>query len=130
MKNKKSNKHDEKIKKYPIFYQDKEYEIRIEEFCGISGMLTDTYYVRIYEVKKSYNKFRKEKTKYNRVFDDFLNNVTVESHAFKTEEDYYIKIFNTAFKMYLEHCQEELKKEELKNKQLMALQNWNGVIKL
>lgn len=130
MKNKKSNKHDEKIKKYPIFYQDKEYEIRIEKFCEISGMLTDTYYVRIYEVKKSYNKFRKEKTKYNRVFDDFLNNVTVESHAFKTEEDYYIKIFNTAFKMYLEHCQEELKKEELKNKQLMALQNWNGVIKL
>lgn len=130
MNNKKSNKPVGKIKKYPIFYQGKEYEIRIEGFCGISGMLTDTYYVGIYEVKKSYNKFRKEKTKYNCVFKDFLSNVTVESHAFITEEDYYIKIFNTAFKMYLDHCQEKLEKEELKNKQLMALQNWNGVIKL
>ena len=108
----------EEIKKYPVFYNGEEYEIRIE----------NEVFVNIYKVKKHYNIFHIEKIKYIKVYYDFLNRIISSVSLTNADEDYYIKIFKTAFKLYLKSIKIKSEKEKRKNKQLTALQEWDGII--
>lgn len=110
----------EEIKKYPVFYNGEEYEIRIE-----NGALLD--YVYIYKVKKHYI-FNIKITRHIQVYDVVLDALVNYNKIAKTSEDYYIKIFKTAFEMYLRSIKIESEKKGLKNKQLAALQEWDGFI--
>lgn len=111
---------NEEIKKYPVFYQGEEYEIRIE-----NGEISD--YVYIYKVKK-HHIFNIKITRHIQVYMELLDFIVNYNKIVKTSEDYYVKIFETAFEMYLISIKIESKEKELKNKQLTALQEWDGII--
>lgn len=110
------------IKKYPIFYQREEYEIRIEKPYTEFWIFKE--YITIYKVTKRKNWFGKDKLIYEPVERYNMNFVTVEGNG----EDYYIVLFKKAFNIYLKRLEYYRKKEEAKNKQLAALENWDGVI--
>lgn len=114
----------EDIKKYPIYYKDEEYEIRIER-PYISMYIFDEY-ITIYKVTKR-KWFGKTKLIYEPVERYNMDFITVEGNG--NGEDYYIILFKEVFNMYLESSEYYRKKEELKNKQLKALKEWDGVIK-
>ena len=110
------------IKKYPVFYNGKEYEIRIEKPYLLNWDYR--YYITIYKVKKYFLCYKK----YNRIFFESLDNVLRQSNADNFDKNYYIKLFKYTFKTYLDSIQWKLTKEEIKNKQLTALQEWDGII--
>lgn len=62
----KNKLNDLDIKKYPVFYQGKEYEIRIEK--PYTSMWVFDEYITIYKVTKYKNWFGKEKTSYDLVY--------------------------------------------------------------
>lgn len=108
------------IKKYPVFYQGEEYEIRIEK--PYTEYLIFNEYISIYKVTKRKNWFGKNKLIYELVKRYNMNEGNSDG------EDYYIVLFKKAFYMYLKSLEYYREKEELKNKQLAALENWDGVI--
>lgn len=122
---------EENIKKYPIYYKDKKYEIRIEnekEHDGYCCRIQD--YISIYEItiKQKHHWFSKvstyDKKYYNKVYQISLNkmyglNPLLE--IIKNDENYYIELFEQAFKYYIEPI-------KIKEKQLVALNNWDGII--
>lgn len=118
----KNKLNDLDIKKYPVFYQGEEYEIRIEKHY--TSMWVFDEYITIYKVTKYKNWFGKTKLIYEVVKRYDMDFITVEGNG----EDYYIVLFKKVFNMYLESSEYYRKKEELKNKQLAALENWDGVI--
>lgn len=128
----------ENIKKYPIFYQGEEYEIRIEkekEFNPYGWV--NFMYVNIYEVStyKYYllgqfpiGKDKKEYTKVYSISLDSLEHKLYDNNSSSKgklvcsdSDDYYIELFKLAFEQYI-------KPLKIKEKQLAALENWNGVI--
>ena len=126
MKNKLNNSD---IKKYPVFYQGEEYEIRIEK-SYISMYVFDKY-ITIYKVTKHKNWFGKEKTSYDLVYSsinladfNWFYGINLDPDS----ETYYVDLFKKAFDLYLEYKNAKIKKDEVKAKQLAALENWDGVI--
>lgn len=117
------------IKKYPIYYKDKEYEIRIEKekeyHYGLNINFTSDY-VNIYEVNESKNilfNYFNDKIKYKKVYSESLKYISNNNYELDSlNENYYIKLFKIAFIKYIEPI-------ETKEKQLAALNNWDGVIK-
>ena len=57
----------EEIKKYPVFYNNEEYEIRIEQPYN-NYYYTDTEYVIIYKVTKRKTWFNRTKIIYEEVY--------------------------------------------------------------
>lgn len=112
------------IKKYPIFYQGEEYEIRIEK----PYIKTYNYdeYICIYKVTKYRNWFGKEKPSYELLYSILLG--ISENNTNSTLENYYIDLFKNAFNLYLRYKDTKIKKDEEKFKQLVALEKWDGVI--
>lgn len=115
----------ETIKKYPIYYKNKEYEIRIEE----ENIYDCTYYeyINIYEVN-TYTFYLlgypiADKIKYEKVYSTNLDYLKQKLCIGKNSNNYYIELFKLAFKQYIEPIETE-------ERQLAALDNWNGVIKL
>ena len=112
------------IKKYPIFYQGEEYEIRIEKFYNY------TEYINIYKVIKYKNWVGKEKISYD-LLDSTRLDLFNSYYKYKinsNSETYYVDLFKEAFNSYLRAKNAEIKKDEKKAKQLAALENWDGVI--
>lgn len=115
----------ETIKKYPIYYKNKEYEIRIEE-----ERFDEWFYntcINIYEVN-TYTSYLlgcpiRDKRKYKKVYSKNLNYLKQRLSIGKNSDDYYVELFKLAFKKYIEPIETE-------ERQLAALENWNGVIKL
>lgn len=128
----------ENIKKYPIFYQDEEYEIRIEkekEFNPYGWV--NSMYVNIYEVS-TYKYYLlgqfpigKDKKEYTKVYSISLNSLECKLYDNNSSskgklicsdsDNYYIELFKLAFEQYI-------KPLEVKEKQLAALDKWDGVI--
>lgn len=126
MKNKLNNSD---IKKYPVFYQGEEYEIRIEKYY--TSMWVFDEYITIYKVTKHKNWFGKEKTSYDLVYSsinladfNWFYGINLDPYS----ETYYVDSFKKAFDLYLECKNAKIKKDEGKAKQLAALENWDGVI--
>lgn len=114
------------IKKYPIFYQGEEYEIRIEKIYKYSN----NEGIIIYKVIKYKNWLGKEKISYNSVYSvdlvDFNWFYGIKLNP--DSETYYVDLFKEVFNLYLENKNEKIKKDEKKFKQLTTLENWDGVI--
>lgn len=109
MKNK-LNEYFSDIKKYPVFYQGEEYEIRIEKPYTSRGIFDE--YITIYKVTKRKNWFGKDKLTYEQVKRYDIDFITIEGNS--NGEDYYIVLFKKVFNMYLKSSEYYRKKEELK----------------
>ena len=115
----------EDIKKYPVYYNNKEYEIKIEEeklFMN-DGYIYDIY-INIYEVI-TYEGYllgiyplAKTKKKYKKVYSIELDNF---KNKIYNDDNYYVELFKLAFKQYIDPI-------KTKEKQLLALDKWDGVI--
>ena len=114
----------EDIKKYPIYYKDEEYEIRIEEdekrYDGIWDGFYPVQCITIYKVTNQ-KCFLKNKKKYDKVYSIDLSIIKNELVFLKDFDSYYVKLFKEAFNRYI-------KPVEIKNKQLKALKEGDGVI--
>lgn len=111
------------MKKYPVIYKGKEYEVRWE-FNIISTDLV------IYEVKTNYifgkikRKTYKEKYRKNEMW------VELEKETILSEKDpnYYIKEVKMLFKMWEAKLKEKEELEETYRIKEQALAEWDGVI--
>lgn len=126
------NQNDNTIKKYPVYYKDEEYEIRIgekqEKSISPYGFthVDDVDIITIYKVTVETTYFlnlKYNKKKYDEVYSISKNIIDYEVD--KENDDYYIELFKKSFERYIEECLEPL---ELKEKQLNKLEKWDGVI--
>lgn len=113
-------KNENTIKKYPVFYQGEEYEIRIEnpyKYIVVEEII-------IYKVTKYKNWFGKDKISYEKVY-----SISIDLLKSSNDNDcYYIKLFKKAFDYYECSIKLEKEKEIKQEKRLAALEKWDGVI--
>lgn len=130
----------EEIKKYPILYNNEEYEVRIEQpYNNLNYYYTDTEYVIIYKVTKVTKAlFNKTKIVYEEVYKTNKESLMYKYKTYDIGEktmikdknidinsdDYYIQLFKKAFNLY----KAVLEKEKAQERKLTALQEWDGVI--
>ncbi len=113
------------IKKYPIFYQGEEYEIRIER--PYFKLWNFTKYVCIYKVTRK-KWFWKEKLSYELVDNIELDFFNCYEDIDPKSETYYIELFKAAFNLYLRYENKKLEGEKIESTQLNKLKEWDGVI--
>ena len=130
------------IKKYPVFYNGEEYEIRIEQPYYIAYYYNKTEYVTIYKVIKRKTLFGRTKIEYEKVYektkkslifnytiDDNGNEIMIKSKDIDISSDtYYIQLFKKAFNLYKDKLKREKEIEEEQERKLAALQKWDGII--
>lgn len=105
------------MKKYPVTYKGKEYEVRWEqEICGD--------YISIYEVGKIFKKFKTYECIYS-VQEETIDEVLYLS---KNDPNYYIEETKKLFEFW-ERVQKVKKEKELieANKQ-KSLEEWDGIV--
>lgn len=104
------------MKKYPVIYKGKEYEVRWEE---------DTFsFLTIYEVKEI-KIFKKIKFKeYIEKYYSFTSTVQELVTVSDDDPNYHIEEIKTLFKMW----EELLSIENVIEKQEQSLEEWDGVI--
>ena len=109
------------MKKYPVIYKGKEYEVRWEEYYGFTELV-------IYEVK-IINIFGKLKTKtYKEKFKEYEKVIKEFVSISSSDPNYYIEEVKELFKIWEadEHCKKY--GEEIENNKKQALAEWDGVI--
>ena len=134
---------NEEIKKYPVFYNGEEYEIRIEQPYYIAYYYNKTEYVTIYKVIKRKTLFGRTKIEYEKVYektkeslifnytidDDDGNEIMIKSKDIDIGSDtYYIQLFKKAFNLYKDKLKREKEIEEEQERKIVALQEWDGII--
>ena len=107
------------MKKYPIHYKGKEYEVRWEEECYRSVLC-------IYEVKKIYI-FKIYKLKSYAYEREIIDKVEFKGIC-KSHPDFYIEEIKMLFKDWEEFTEEQNKRQLIKAAKENALKEWNGVI--
>jgi hypothetical protein len=105
------------MKKYPVIYKNKEYEVRWEKdiLCG--------FYIEIYEVKH-FGKIKYYKRRYTQheiVVNKFL-------HISKNASNYYIEQAKVLFELWETEIQENEAEKAAEIKKQKALAEWEGVI--
>lgn len=124
----------ENIKKYPIFYQGKKYEIQIEEkwyFTDTWGNYQCCKYIVIYKSTIGYHLskiFNKDDVYYYKRYSVRLNYIKEKYHLAEDDENYYVDLFKCAFKEYLNEHKKDIDDETRNNKQVKALKHWDGII--
>ena len=109
------------MKKYPVKYKGKEYEVRWEEL-GIHIVLT------IYEVKeRKILNIIKRKT-YIEKYYNYLYYVQELVAIPDYNPNYHIEEVKTLFNMWENKLQEEENKNNIERKKMQALAEWDGVI--
>ena len=115
------------MKKYPVIYQGKEYEVRWEQevCCGITS---DTKIV-MYEVV-SYTSFftHKKKNKYKRLDAYYACNINELYDLSQNDEDLYVKQAKYAILEFFKEIEEDKQQKVLEESQKQKLEEWNGVI--
>ena len=109
------------MKKYPIYYQGKEYEVRWERetYCGT--LLEEI--VVVYEVLP--RKF----LKYKKKLDEFYVRVLNDSYKLQTDdEDLHIKQAMCAVELAIKAINRKKEIKIRKEIQKQRLQEWDGVI--
>ena len=109
------------MKKYPVTYKGKEYEVRWEGYSSLIELV-------IYEVK-TINIFGKLKIKtYKEKFKEYESVIKKIVSILSSNPTYYIEEVKELFKLW--EADEYTKKyqEEIKNKKYQALAEWDGVI--
>ena len=127
------NKLNDKIKKYPVFYQGEEYEIRIEEIWYKEPFYDYLCweYIVIYRSTVGYHLskiFNKDAVFRYKRYSVRLNYIKEKYHLTESDENYYVDLFKCAFKEYLNEHKKDIDDEITNNKQIKALENWDGVI--
>lgn len=116
------------MKKYPVIYKGKEYEVRWEEetYCG---MIYD-YTIAVYEVKPYTSFFtHKNKLKYKKI-DSYCSSIINKLYDLDTDDEkLYIKQAMYTVATVLADIEEETRKKSLKETQEQKLQEWDGIIK-
>ena len=108
------------MKKYPVIYKEKEYEVRWETVFYQN-------YLSIYEVRKTFGiKYFKEIcNEHESVVKEILKDVCEIS---KDDPNYYIEEVKCLFKLMELEIEKQKKKETNENTQKKALADWDGVI--
>lgn len=114
------------ISKHPIFYNEKEYEIRIEYLYG--NISSNKKVVNIYKVNNTnlINRIINRRSKYKKVFSCPLKEL--DCYLYKSDIDYYIVIFKEVFEVYLKNIKRKNEQIKLEKDQIAALKQWDGVI--
>ena len=108
------------MKKYPIYYKGKEYEVRWEESRRSYSPLCTT--LCIYEVKTIY-KFKV----YKKVFsfdEDLIKDFLDIKKIHPNNPNYYIEEIKRLFKLW----GREIEYKKIESSKEQALANWDGVI--
>ena len=111
------------MKKYPVIYKGKEYEVRWEE--RIVDYRCRPKALVIYEVTAS--KILKRK-KYKYVYMEYRSELFCYAHLQKDDPDFYIKEVKRLFEFYEEYEKEKREKEMIESNKKKALAEWDGVI--
>lgn len=115
------------IKKYPIIHEGKEYEIRWEKsiYRGI-----DFDYINLYKVSKVGIFGLKIYTKvYSKEEWDSKSDLIIKNRIIDSKDPmYYVEQAKYVFNEYLRMQKVALEKEQIKQAQLLALSEWDGVI--
>jgi hypothetical protein len=112
------------MKKYPVHYKGKEYEVRWGEkyYRSVLG---------IFEVKKIsiFKKFRikKYKSKFNAYEDEIIDKVESKG-ILKSHPNFYIEEIKMLFYLWERRIEEENKRDELNLVKEQVLENWDGII--
>ena len=102
----------EVIKKYPIYYNNEEYEIRIEEekiFTPIGwcyNMHVNIYEVNVYTLYLLEYPIKDDK-KYDKVYSTELDYLKQKLYISEDSDDYYIELFKLAFKQYVKPIEDK-----------------------
>lgn len=138
-------KNNNKIKKYPIFYQGQKYEIRLKkyQYDDTCGGLYKERVIEIYKIKE-YNIFFKKIFKRKKVFDIDIDKILkkwtvkdkkcnviykiIDRELNKNSDEYYVQLFKNAFQLYIDELNKEAQEQEKENRKLTVLEDWNGVI--
>lgn len=104
------------MKKYPVIYQGKEYEVRWEKDSFLST-------IRVYEVlPRKFFKYKK--------LNSFYTHAVHALYDLKFEdEDLYIKEVQCVIKMTLEEIETDNKLKILEETRKQKLKEWDGVVK-
>ena len=115
------------MKKYPVIYQGKEYEVRWEqEVC--CGVVLDAKIV-IYEVVPYTSFFtHKKKNKYKRLDAYYACNLNELYDLSPNDEDLYIKQAKYAVLAFLQEIEAEKQQKALEDAKKQKLKEWDGVI--
>lgn len=112
------------MKKYPIIYKGKEYEVRWEQASLVCNTLYDS--ITIYEVQKIKILGIKIK-RYIEKFSEYQHNI--DNHIYPlSNQNYYIEEVKTLFNIWELQTQEKRKKQEESVAKLRTLEEWDGVI--
>lgn len=107
------------MKKYPIYYKGKEYEVRWSEewYRNI---------LSIFEVKKIFI-FKNYKCKFYTYEDEIIDKVESKG-ILNNHPNFYIEEIKILFKEWEDFSEEQNKRQSIKVAKETALANWNGVI--
>lgn len=108
------------MKKYPVTYKGKEYEVRWEQI----GCLN---YISIYEVIEG-RIFKRFKI-YKSVYSELKSTIDEVMYMSKNDPTYYIEETKTLFKFWERSKKRKQEKEDIEANKLKALEEWDGEIK-
>lgn len=103
------------MKKYPVIYQGKEYEVRWEHDSFLST-------ISVYEV------LPRKIFKYKKLSSFYIHAIHALYNLKLDDEDLYIKEAQCAIKMALEEIETDNKLKILEETRKHKLEEWNGVI--
>jgi hypothetical protein len=101
------------MKKYPVHYKGKEYEVRWEHRGYIA-------FITIYEVR------RKKAFKYKEVFS--IKAKSLNQRFFMDDPLFYVKEVKLLFDLWEKRTDENNKKELIQQLKEETLENWDGII--
>ena len=113
------------MKKYPVIYKNKEYEVRWEEGSLLGKHFYD--HIAIYEVKKILKifKYYKEVYSLNELYlMDYLSSIDI----YKDNPNYYIEEVKYLFYLMEDEASKEEKAKTNKYMKEKALAEWDGII--
>jgi hypothetical protein len=115
------------MKKYPVIYQGKEYEVRWDqEIC--CGIVLDSI-ITVYEVVPYTSFFmHKEKIKYKKLDTYYAHNLNELYDLNPNAEDLYIKQAEYSVLTFLQKIEKDKQQKALEETKKQKLKEWNGVI--
>ena len=113
------------MKKYPITYKNKEYEVRWEEGSLLGKHFYD--HITVYEVKKILKNYKYYKEVYS-VNENYLMDYLSSIHIYKDNPNYYIEEIKCLFNLMEYDASKKEKANKEKYTKEKALEEWNGIL--
>lgn len=114
------------MKKYPVIYKGKEYEVRWTQASLVGSTFYDS--ITIYEVKEI-NIFGIKIKRYKEKFSEYEHHIKeLIDDILSTDPNYYIEEVKTLFKFWELCIKKEKEKQEISRAKIKSLEEWDGVI--